>query len=279
MKTPYIITGNSVSVTFGSDLKVFTKGSAEYEKVVEFIKNEDDNGLTKYLTEFQRNVSRKSNGIFRVEEDMIFMKDENGDEFAVPRVFGKRVKQFYEEGLPYSPLVKFWHRLMKNRSEKVVQRLFDCLETNNHPILTDGRFLAWRKVRRHSDGNLYDIHTGKISNNVGEKPRMPHNQVDENDEVTCSRGYHGSSWEYAKNHYGTQTDVMIEVAIDPEDVVAVPHDYNNQKMRVASYEVLRIVELEKTSSLSKVYDEEPDFEEKYCDNCGEMWNMCICEDE
>jgi hypothetical protein len=44
--------------------------------------------------------------------------------------------------------------------------------------------------------------------------------------------------EYAKGYSG---DILVEVIISPKDVVSVPIDYNNQKMRVCRYKVLGVV--------------------------------------
>lgn len=301
-----MITGNSVSVMIGSDLKVFAKGSDEYEKVVEFIKGDDEKGLVKYLTDFQNKVAKRSNGVFRVEEGLIFMKDADGVEAVVPRVFGERVRQFFNEGLPFGPLVKFWERLCRNPSYDTVQRLFDCLEKNNHPILTDGRFLAWKRVR----DDRKDFFSGKFDNSDGAKPSMPRNAVNDDHTQTCMSGLHVSSFDYAKHHYHSGSGVLVEVAVDPSDVISVPFDYNDQKMRTCTYEVLREIKEERKDTLSKVYDEEGDFDtygdeddednsdldycsncgemdccgectedEGYCDECGEMWDRCVCEDE
>ncbi len=69
---------------------------------------------------------------------------------------------------------------------------------------------------------------------------MPRNEVDENSEVTCSQGLHVASYSYM-DHYPGERIVICKV--NPKDVVAVPADYNNAKMRVSGYEVVGEVEL------------------------------------
>ena len=73
-------------------------------------------------------------------------------------------------------------------------------------------------------------------------------KVDKNREQTCSTGLHVASYNYAKGYSG---DVMIMVKVNPRDVVAVPTDYNNEKMRVCQYEVMGFVNEE----LSNKYQE------------------------
>jgi hypothetical protein len=224
----------------------------------------------------------------------VFVKNGDGTEDSLPKTLGDRLLLFAKEKLPYEPILKFWERLRKNPSYDAVQRLFDCLDFNHHPLMTDGRFLCWRKVRRHEDGNLYDIYTGKVRNNPGDKPRMKRNQVDEDKDKTCSFGYHGSSFLYAQKHYGTSTDELIEVAVDPEDVVAIPRDYNNMKIRICGYEVLKECEEEDKSELYNYNSEEDDdlcpdcdktlencecdFDEEddICPDCGDQWDSCSC---
>jgi hypothetical protein len=60
--------------------------------------------------------------------------------------------------------------------------------------------------------------------------------VDRN--ITCSSGLHIGAWEYVHSFTGTR---ILECLIDPIDVVSVPTDYHNQKMRVCRYKVIRDV--------------------------------------
>lgn len=152
-------------------------------------------------------------------------------------VLCERILDVLREGLEATGLVKFLENLMKNPSYTAVQELYLFLEANKIPITEDGYFLAWKKIRH----DWKDIYSGSVDYSIGAKPTMPRNQVDENRHQTCSRGLHVAGWDYLP-HFGssnTNSDRVIIVKVNPADVVAVPSDYNNAKMRVATMEVLR----------------------------------------
>ena len=151
-------------------------------------------------------------------------------------VICQRILDVIRDGLDASGLVKFLENLMKNPSFTAVQELYLFLEHNKIPITEDGHFLAWKKIRN----DWKDIYSGTIDYSVGAKPEMPRNQVDENRERTCSKGLHVAGWDYLP-HFGArdESDRVVIVKVNPADVVAVPSDYNNAKMRVTKMEVLR----------------------------------------
>lgn len=132
--------------------------------------------------------------------------------------------------MPFEPLVKFAENLLANPSERSVQELFNFLSVNDHPITNKGTFVAYKKVR----SSFLDIHSGTMDNSVGKVVSMPRESVNPDCNVTCSYGLHVANWDYAKNHFGSHEDIMLEVEVNPRDVVSVPVDYNSAKMRVCS---------------------------------------------
>jgi len=92
---------------------------------------------------------------------------------------------------------------------------------------------VYKKVR----DSWYDSHTGKTYlNKPGATISMPREKVDADRRNTCSRGLHVAAWDYAQGFRGTR---LLLVKVNPRDVVAVPPDYNEQKMRVCKYLVLK----------------------------------------
>lgn len=138
------------------------------------------------------------------------------------------------EGFDIQPLINFLTRLMKNPSFRATNGLFDFLAATNIPITPEGKFLAFKKVR----SDYLDIHSGTIRNAVGDEPRMPRNKVNEDPEQTCSYGLHVCSESYLPHFGGAPGNRVVIVEVDPEDVVAIPKDYNNAKMRCAGYKVI-----------------------------------------
>jgi hypothetical protein len=62
-------------------------------------------------------------------------------------------------------------------------------------------------------------------------------EVDDDRTRTCSYGFHASAYEYAKN-FMTFEGKMVAVKINPADVVSIPADYGNQKLRCCDYTVM-----------------------------------------
>jgi hypothetical protein len=74
---------------------------------------------------------------------------------------------------------------------------------------------------------------------------------------------------------------MLEVEVNPGDVVAIPSDYNHSKIRVCRYKVLGVVKTEYSDSSLRVVD--PDYvapeEEDDCVECGDFGCQGECQDE
>lgn len=133
-------------------------------------------------------------------------------------------------------ITKFLDNVLENPSHTSVNELWSFLEACSLPITSDGMFLAYKKVRY----DYKDIYSNTYDNSIGQILEMPRYMVDDNRNKTCSTGFHCCSYEYL-GHYGSSSSdlsrVMI-VKVNPANVVSVPSDYNNQKMRVSKYEVI-----------------------------------------
>lgn len=157
-----------------------------------------------------------------------------------------------DEGKDVAKFVLFMDNLYKNPSKDSITELFDFLTrglTGNEPvpITDDGCFLVYKAVR----ADFKDCHTGTINNEPGQVVMMPRKRVDDNRRNECSNGLHVCRRSYL-NNFGSGGKVM-EVKVNPKDVVSIPQDYNSAKMRVAEYEVLR--ELTKDTERSVIETE------------------------
>lgn len=130
--------------------------------------------------------------------------------------------------------VKFMQKLMHNPSYASVKMLYDFIQHNDLEILENGDVKAYKKITNTGDGPR-DTRTKKVPNYKGQIISMPRNMVEDNPSVSCSQGLHIASLEYAGGFGGNS---LIEVAVNPADVVSVPYDYNQQKCRCCRYEVL-----------------------------------------
>jgi hypothetical protein len=185
-------------------------------------------------------------------------------ESPFPTELNARVLQYKDASIPYAPLLKFWDKLKKNPSFNSRKMLFAFLSNNGHPITEDGDFIAYRGVSE----DFKDKHTGKWNNSPGQVCSMDRSEVDENPNNTCSNGLHVACFEYAKN-FGPK---LIEVRVNPADVVAVPTDYNGTKMRVCRFEVIQECANIREELVYEEKDglqEEAESDDDDCEGCGE----------
>lgn len=180
------------------------------------------------LYDIPKEIFKYSNGKVRVEGEQLFY-----DNIELHNALVTRVIDLLKKQKSVDSLLRFMDNLLQNPSYRAVNELYDFLEACDLPITADGYFLAYKKVRM----NYKDIHSGTFDNSVGARPKMLRCQVDEDSERTCSNGLHVCSFGYLAHFGGYESRVMV-VKVNPKDVVAVPKDYDNQKMRVSEYEVV-----------------------------------------
>jgi hypothetical protein len=193
---------------------------------------------------------------------------------GLPSELSVRVLDLKRQNIPVKSLLAFWRNLKENPSMNSVQQLYK--EHNGHPITSDGYFIAYRSVTE----DFKDHHTKTMDNSVGKTVSIPRNKVNDKPEETCSTGLHVASWSYAKDFGGARR--MIEVKVNPKNVVCVPNDYNNTKMRVCEFEVLsEIAEEHRTTFIDNSESSSDDdsccdrFDCDECENCG--CEDCICD--
>lgn len=263
-KVAWIITDNNITVRFDNQTHIVAKTDALADRLIGALKaNKLD--LIPELVSAAKRIEKYSEGNFSVKEGQIFV-----DGVLAPSVLGSKILKFSNEGLPFKPLIEFAKKLQLNPSFRAVNELFQFLEKNDHPITESGNFIAYKKVR----ANFKDVHTGTFDNSVGEVVQMPRNQVNEDANQTCSYGLHVANYDYAANFYAG--GVMLEVEVDPSDVVAVPVDYQNSKMRVCKYKVLGVVDRQFDPKESLRYDLKPDLSED-CEDCDGCCDQDTCD--
>lgn len=302
LKVNWFITDQNVTVNYNGQTHIVKRTDALATNLINAIKEGRLDDVPNLVSVAQA-MEHKSKGDVVVRDGELFVKG-----VRVPTELARKIQQFIDEGLPYQPLVKFAENLQGNPSFRAVNELFQFLEKNNHPLTENGNFIAYKRVR----ADFKDIYSGTFDNTPGLPPvEVPRNQVDEDPNRTCSRGLHVANWSYAHTQFASHnptTDVMLEVEVNPADVVAVPTDYDQAKMRVCKYKVLGVTQTEyKDSGLrltdpnysfvdassstasEEVCTKQPDFEEdededeeevEFCEECGAEVEpgYCLCED-
>jgi len=246
MSYPYLIQGNNITVVIGNNPHTISKTHITYQKVLDAIKANDWDTVRDVI-EPKKMVLNYGQGHVSVKGETLYWKDQ---EFH--NALSVRMIQMLQDGFPIDPLIAFMENLMLNPSHRAVNELYGFLEKNNLPITNDGCFLAYKKVR----DDYKDVFSGTMDNSVGKIVEMERNQVDDDQNNTCSKGLHFCSQNYLKSFGGER---VVIVKINPRDVVSIPTDYDNSKGRACRYEVIgevgvEVIEVDNTSFTQPVQD-------------------------
>lgn len=158
---------------------------------------------------------------------------------AMHNAMTKRFVRLVEDGHDMEPFMAFIKNCLLNPRQEAIEELYLFLEANDLPLTDDGCFLAYRRV----DRDYRSIHANpdgtKNRNMVGDIVTIPRSECDHNRENTCSKSLHACGLTYLPS-YGSSSngDKTVIAKISPSDVVTVPPDYNNQKLRCCRYEVV-----------------------------------------
>ncbi len=166
------------------------------------------------------------------------------DNDPVDEVIERGILRSLKEGLEdHKPLVNFMEKVYTNTNEHTRESLFRWLNTEDFTIDADGDIVGYKGLR----SDYTSVHAGpgivngesfeqaNLDNSPGNVVEMPRSEVTHDPAVGCARGLHVGSWDYASS-FGN--GVTVEVRVNPRDVVSVPTDCNDQKMRVAKYRVV-----------------------------------------
>lgn len=167
-------------------------------------------------------------------------------------VLSNQIQRFLEAGeSDWEPLVKFWEKVAQNPSEHSKDNLYRWLRTHQFAITMEGDIVGYKGVRVTTDlygtENYQSIHAGPaivdgvavnghVPNMPGSVITMPRADVTADPRVGCHVGLHVGTWDYAKG-FGP---VVLEVHVNPRDVVSVPTDCGDAKMRVSKYSVVKV---------------------------------------
>ena len=227
---PHLITTNTVTIVRDGDTHTIDSSCPQFTKVLDLVRqglwDEAIDAMSPAVA-----ISTYAGTSLVLDGNTILRNGTPVDHSLVPHILTMR-----DKGFDIQPLMHFLDKVMQNPSMRSRNQLWRFVSTNNIAITPDGNLLFFKKVK----DNYYDVHTGRSNQyTVGSTHTMPRHEVDDDPERTCSTGLHVCSYEYLRSFGGDRT-LMCEVS--PADVVSVPIDYHNTKVRVSSLRVLREVE-------------------------------------
>lgn len=155
----------------------------------------------------------------------------------------------------YVALAKFWEKLESNPEPHSREQAYEFLAAHQFQITKDGDVVGYKGVSSdEGQGYLSSFSSSvegkpsgyvngnpvpqrsRIPQRVGDVVTMPRSEVAHDPSVACSRGLHVATRNYAQG-YG---NVVLEVHVNPMDIVSVPNDARGEKVRVCRYKVARV---------------------------------------
>ena len=250
----FILTDDTITVFANGKIHTLTNTERTWTRALKALHERDDQALLDAVNRIDTLTRFCHKNDVVIEDSKITYRGRE-----LHNCLTERLRKMAEDGMDIKPLANFLANVMENPSNRSVEELYSFLEHNNLPITPDGCFIAYKRIR----DDWKDCHSGTIDNSIGQIPSMPRNAVDDNPNNTCSHGLHVCSIEYLKNFWG---DRLIAVKVNPADVVSVPIDYHNTKMRVARYEVIEELDIKTVKEVDDkwepIYDPEEEEEEK-----------------
>jgi hypothetical protein len=241
----YHITQNSLIISADGMRKTIPDTDEKYAKAMDYIR-EDDMESLRSLVIPGFDISKYSHLEIYVHKGKLYRFGE-----PVSDLLAKTVIKLMDKGLPYQYLLNFWDRLKENPEPSSVEQLYNFLLANDIPITPEGYIMAYKSVQKKPDGIMYDHHSGSVQYFLHKTVSMPREEVVCSPDRACGPGLHVGSYRYAKDFSSDSNGVILEVLVDPKNVVSVPRDCNQQKCRTCELFVSAICDKQTEEAVYK----------------------------
>lgn len=244
-------------------------GNPNFDQIVAALRDEADSDEIVPLFDLTDAVNTRFSALNEALSDRILV--EGGtvyfDGAPIDNAVTKQIVRFLEEDQDFEPLVYFMERVMDNPNEHSREQLYAWLDGRDFSITQDGMIVGYKGVASDGQGGYRSIssgrekvfveaedgtvksHTGHIPNPIGATISMDRNLVQHDPSVGCHVGLHVGTWDYASNF---SRGTVLEVHVDPRDVVSVPTDCAAAKVRTCRYTVVQAVDAPYASGLIAV---------------------------
>ena len=222
------VTLQSIMVVVDGEPHTVQRSQANFEKLRRALYEQRWDDVPGLLTVAQT-IEQWADGDFTVVDGHVVYQ---GD--RLPQALDKRILKMVTQAEDPRCLMRFWERLQENPSYRSVNQLYAFLMKHpGIPITPDGHVLFYKGVR----ADFRDCHSGQFDNSPGQTPYMKRNRVSDDLTKACHFGFHVGSRAYASG-FGNGKTVICKV--DPADVVCVPNDCNQAKIRIHRYHVIGV---------------------------------------
>jgi hypothetical protein len=232
---PFVLQNDYLSVIVGGKMYPISKGQPTFKLLHQALSRKQWSRVPKLLS-LATQMAERSHGKVAVNSNGVFYKGQKVD-----NVLTAKIVELIEHGKPAAHMLRFMDNLYQQQDANTVNEIYQWLSSGRFALTDDGCFIAYKKVSR----DYKDIHTGTIDNHVGQVPMIPRSVVDSDRRNECSVGLHFCSKEYLPkfgNRFSTGDSRIMEIKVNPADVVAIPLGYGYTKGRCWRYEVLREIQ-------------------------------------
>lgn len=226
---PYILKHNSISLFPAGGMPIIIDSThMNFNAVRDAIRSNDFDAAIE-LASVKSYITKVSEGNVTVTDTEVIYKGT-----PIVSYLTNKMLTLANEGIDIKHFCKFLNNLMSNPSMTAREELYLFLEAADLPITEDGCFMAYKAV----NSDFKDKYSKTFDNTPGASLRMPRAEVDDNRNRTCSYGFHVAAYGYARDFLASGGDKLVACKVNPIDVVSVPSDYKNQKLRTCAYQVL-----------------------------------------
>lgn len=258
----------------GSNITVFVEGQKplvahsdhpSFEKIRDGVLANDESvlGLFDLAATAGAKFERLSERVTTAAGRLFF----DGEE--VDNALATQVVRFIKEDVEdWKPLVAFFENVEQNPNQHSREQLYTWLVKEDFTITQDGLIVGYKGVSKNAAGEFVSVHSGTATVNGvvhnGQIPNpkdaiveMPRSEVQHDPARGCHTGLHVGTHEYAKGY--SYNGALLEVHVNPRDVVSVPTDCDWAKVRVCRYTVVDTIEAKRAEAV--VLDDEENDEE------------------
>lgn len=243
----YILTPSQLTIVGKGKYIQINSCDTDFDEIIELLKVHDFEKIIEKVDPKSYIKTALSKDLYILNDD-IYYKGK-----IIHNTICQRIIDFMNKGFDVKYLVNFLDNLLENPSKETVNDLYDFLEKGNLPITEDGCFIAYKYVNK----NYKDRYSNTFCNEIGSICKMKREDVDPNRYNVCSAGLHACSLQYLSQ--ANKGDHIMILKINPKNVVSIPVDYSQQKLRCCEYEVIdEFIDTNKNDlDLDKQYCDEP----------------------
>lgn len=156
-----------------------------------------------------------------------------------------------------APWVALLENIQQNPSVNSRGQLFNYIDRNQITITREGELVLYKYVYRNHDEEFKSVsdpekvaayrsgnagpaivngvphRSGCVPQDIGDVVSMPRSEVTDDPDIACSSGLHVGAWAYIQGY-----ECKLEIHVHPRDVVSVPSDSQERKVRVCKYRII-----------------------------------------